>query len=224
MASASAIFVEVHNKRYVLAAEAPICKEPLLGEFGQFSLRPAAAQVLAGTYNYVSVDQATADKFASATDIRSLIPENSVSTTVMPGDWRYYWQNAKENTSSSESGLHFGHYKAITTSTYLTHFHAAKTTVALHLGTSVDRGRRGVTVMLEKELGKNLASKLRAILLMEADFNAANKLIYGNRLGAIEEMKFFLRTAFGDSSTFAGGGIHYKTPGMCQGNGAAPAA
>mmetsp|Transcript_9081 Transcript_9081/g.19015 ORF Transcript_9081/g.19015 Transcript_9081/m.19015 type:complete len:119 (-) Transcript_9081:2358-2714(-) len=52
MASASAIFVEVHNKRYVLAAEAPICKEPLLGEFGQFSLRPAAAQVLAGTYNY----------------------------------------------------------------------------------------------------------------------------------------------------------------------------
>jgi len=78
--------------------------------------------------------------------------------------------------------------------------------------------------MLEKELGINLASKLRAILLMEADFNAANKLIYGNRLGAIEEMKFFLRTAFGDSSTFAGGGIHYKTQGMCQGNGAAPAA
>jgi len=142
MASASAIFVEVHNKRYVLAAEAPICKEPLLGEFGQFSLRPAAAQVLAG-------------KFASATDIRSLIPENSVSTTVMPGDWRYYWQNAKENTSSSESGLHFGHYKAITTSTYLTHFHAAKTTVALHLGTSVDRGRRGVTVIDAREGTRN---------------------------------------------------------------------
>ena len=157
--------------------------------------------------------------------------------------------------------------------------------------------------MLEKTLGITLVTKLRAILLMEADFNATNKIIYGNRmmekvrehalmpndifskqnrmaddgtlsktlfcdlvrqarapaaiasvdasncydriahtiaslvfqafgvpatgvesmLGAIENMKFFLRTGFGDSTSFAGGGISIKTQGMCQGNGAAPA-
>jgi hypothetical protein len=42
-------------------------------------------------------------------------------------------------------------------------------------------------------------------------------------LGAIENMKFFLRTDFGDSKTFAGGGISIKMQGLCQGNGASPA-
>ena len=42
-------------------------------------------------------------------------------------------------------------------------------------------------------------------------------------LGAIENMKFFLRTGFGDSTSFSGGGISIKTQGLCQGNGAAPA-
>jgi hypothetical protein len=36
--------------------------------------------------------------------------------------------------------------------------------------------------MLEKTLGVTLVTKLRAILLMEADFNATNKIIYGNRM------------------------------------------
>jgi hypothetical protein len=36
--------------------------------------------------------------------------------------------------------------------------------------------------MLEKTLGVMLVSKLRAILLMEADFNATNKIVYGNKL------------------------------------------
>ena len=36
--------------------------------------------------------------------------------------------------------------------------------------------------MLEKETGVRLVSRLRAILLMEADFNAVNKIIFGNRM------------------------------------------
>jgi hypothetical protein len=36
-------------------------------------------------------------------------------------------------------------------------------------------------------------------------------------------MKFFLRTGFGDSKSFAGGGISVKTQGLTQGNGASPA-
>jgi hypothetical protein len=42
-------------------------------------------------------------------------------------------------------------------------------------------------------------------------------------LGAIENMKIFLRTGFGNSKTFAGGGIGIKTQGLTQGNGASPA-
>ena len=40
---------------------------------------------------------------------------------------------------------------------------------------------------------------------------------------AIQEMKFFLRTAFGDSREAVGARIELKTQGFMQGNGAAPA-
>jgi hypothetical protein len=36
--------------------------------------------------------------------------------------------------------------------------------------------------MLEKTLGVTLVTKLRVILLMEGDFNAANKMIYEMRM------------------------------------------
>ena len=42
-------------------------------------------------------------------------------------------------------------------------------------------------------------------------------------LQAIQDMKFFLRTAFGDSDSSVGARIHLKTQGFMQGNGAAPA-
>eukprot|EP00804_Cyclotella_cryptica_P024800 CCRYP_001751-RA/>CCRYP_001751-RA protein AED:0.66 eAED:0.66 QI:0/-1/0/1/-1/0/1/0/248 len=154
--------------------------------------------------------------------------------------------------------------------------------------------------MIEKSPGVKLISKLRAILLMEADFNAANKIIFGQRmlnnarkndlmpdeifserqrmaedgilakvlfydisrqlkapaalasvdaancydrvahavaslvframgaklpmtlsmLTAIQQMQFFLRTAFGDSKNAVGSKIHLKTQGFMQGNGA----
>jgi hypothetical protein len=42
-------------------------------------------------------------------------------------------------------------------------------------------------------------------------------------LEAIENMKFFLRMGFGDSTFYVGGGISKKTQGLCQGNRASPA-
>ena len=42
-------------------------------------------------------------------------------------------------------------------------------------------------------------------------------------LTAIEEMKYFLRTAYGDSKEYVGSTIEVKFQGLCQGNGADPA-
>ena len=53
------------------------------------------------------------------------------------------------------------------------------TSLALRQGFAYKRWARGLSVMLEKELGNKLISKLRAILLMEADFNFGNKQTYG---------------------------------------------
>ena len=176
-------------------------------------------------------------------------------------------------------------------------------TVTLAHAIQLERWLRGLSVMLEKTLGVTLVSKLRAILLMEADFNTTNKIVYGDRmmtnvrkcnlmpeeifseknrmaddgtlcktlfyditrqaqvpaaitsvdastcydriahaiaslvfqafgvpataiktmLSTIENMKFFLRTGFGNSKSFAGDGVSVKTQGLTQGNGASRA-
>jgi hypothetical protein len=208
-----------------------------------------------------------------------------------------------KETSSSESGIHFGHYIVGSKSDIISHYHSAHVSVILAHAIKLKRWSRGLSVMLEKTLGVTLVTKLRAILLMEGDFNATNKIAYGVRmlqnarinnlmpeeifseknrmaddgtlcktlffdiarqarvptaitlvdasncydriahvmaslifqafwvpmtaiesmLGAIENMKFFLRTGFGDSATFSGDRISIKTQGLGQGNGAAPA-
>lgn len=46
-------------------------------------------------------------------------------------------------------------------------------------GIVLERWSNGLSLMLEKMFGVRLISKLRAILLMEADFNAMNKEVYG---------------------------------------------
>jgi hypothetical protein len=95
---------------------------------------------------------------------------------------RSQWRGKRESMSSSESGLHFGHYIAGLQSDHLSYFHALKATLIIWRGVVLDRWARGLSVMLEKMFGCALITKLRSILLMEADFNATNKIIYWQRM------------------------------------------
>jgi hypothetical protein len=97
-------------------------------------------------------------------------------------DLRAHWKRAKEETSSSYSGLHFGHYMAGTTSDHIFHFHALKATLLVHNGLVLECWAQGLSVMLQKLFGCSLITKLCAILLIEADFNGANKMVYGTRM------------------------------------------
>ena len=177
------IFSEVHNKRYTLAGEAPICNGELFQDFGYLANTSASNAVLDGTYMMPpESDQSTAELFAEIARIRALIPKDSVSIKITPSQWKRYWQVVNEETSSSESGLHFGHYKVGRLSDIIAHYHAAHVTVTLAHAIQLERWSRGLSVMLEKTLGVTLVTKLRAILLMEADFNASNKIVYGDRM------------------------------------------
>jgi hypothetical protein len=65
---------------------------------------------------------------------------------------------------------------------YISQFHGLRVLLALTKGIALERWSKGLSVMLEKMFGVRLVSKLRAILLMEADFNAMNKAVYGVRM------------------------------------------
>ena len=110
------------------------------------------------------------------------VPKQSVSTMIRRQEWEKLWKHAKEDTSSSMSGLHLGNYKARDQSKIISHFHALKTSLLLCRGIALDRWSHGLSVMLKKMFGCSLVTKLRSILIMEEDFNFANKTIYGGRM------------------------------------------
>jgi len=90
-------------------------------------------------------------------------------------DYTSGWRKARETTSSSLSGIHFGHYMAGTFNPNIVLFNATMADIPLKTGYSPSRWRQGLNVMLEKTPGNFNVEKLRIILLFEADFNANNK-------------------------------------------------
>ena len=114
----------------------------------------AAHQVLEGSYNYTEwFDEATKELCQACARIRLGAPARSDNTTIKHGEWSRCWSKANERTSSSESGLHSGHYKAAARSPIVSHLHALKMTLALKRGFALDRWSRGLSVMLEKMFG-----------------------------------------------------------------------
>ena len=174
------IFNEVHRKRYNLAEEAPICQGSLRGQFGYSATSPTARSVLDGTYEFPpEMDAATRELFEEIAHIWGMVPSDSVNGLISRERWQQRWKKVKEDTSSSQSGLHFGHYIADTNCDYISQFHALQVSLALKKGIALERWSKGLSVMLEKMFGVRLISKLRAILLMEADFNTMNKEMFG---------------------------------------------
>ncbi len=119
----------------------------------------------------------------------------------------------KEDTSLSQSGLHFGHYTGGADCDYISQFHALRVSLALKKCIALERWSNGLLVMLEKMFRVQMVSKLRAILLMEADFNAMNKEVYGVRmLDAARKYKLIPEETFSKKNRTANNGGSSKNP------------
>ncbi len=125
-------------------------------------------------------DAATLELFAEITHIRRLVLAGSVSIVITPNQWKQYCKVVNKETFLSELGIHFGHYIVGSKSDIISHYHAAWVTVTLAHTIQLERWSRGLSAMLEKTLGVTLVTKLRAIYLMEGDFNGANKSYMGH--------------------------------------------
>jgi len=96
-----------------------------------------------------------------------------------PEDFIKHWKHTKECTSSSLSGLHFGHYKAATKSWELAHLYAWFTQLVFMTGLSLSWYQASLQVILKKKAGNIHVDNLQAILLFEGDFNGMFKILVG---------------------------------------------
>jgi hypothetical protein len=123
----------VHRKRYNLVEEAPICKGPLRGQFGCISTLLTAQSVLDGTYNFLlDIDKATKELFKECAKIRPKVSANLVTGVISRERWQQQWKKVKEDTSSSLSGHHFGHYIAGADCNNISQFHVHHVSLALN--------------------------------------------------------------------------------------------
>jgi hypothetical protein len=207
------IVSKVHKKRYTLAGEALICNGDYLPQLGYTANTPESKKDLDGTYFCPeNSDKATRELFDKIAAIRKLISKDSVSIAITPEQWKQYWNVVCKETLLSESGLHFGHYILGNQSELFSHYHAAHVTATLAHAIQLECWSRGLSVMLEKTLGVTLVSKLCAILLMEVDFNATNKIIYGvQMMGSAREHHLMPEEIFSKKNRMAGDGTLCKT-------------
>ena len=172
--------------RFSLGKRAPIYRDPLLQEFGTLGDTEAATCLLNGKYIFPpGTDDATIRLLQEVARLRlecDKFPPND--TDITSTDYLAFWSTAKEATSSSKSGRHFGHYKAICSNLDLVHIHVQSINLAARRGDPLVRWRQGVTVLLEKEAGNTSIDRLRAICLLEADFNWWLKVIFAKRMMA----------------------------------------
>jgi hypothetical protein len=206
-----AIWANIHNKQFYLVEEAPICSGQLRETFGYNAICRTTREILEGTYEYPSdFAEATKEILWECARIRLMVPKDSVKTEISMEDWRGHWATIKEDTSSSKSGRHFGHYKAGLRSQHITYLQALQSSLIIKRGLVLGRWAQGLSVMLEKIYGCSLITKLRSILLMEGDFNATNKRIYGigmlhnvRRYKLLPEEVYSKRNRLANDSTLA---------------------
>jgi hypothetical protein len=111
-----------------------------------------------------------------------LDPQSQLSCEITKEDVQCYWKKPRERTSSSIFGLHYGHYKAAAMDDTLSKMHALMTELTVTGASPFAQWEMGLSCMLEKTAGVIKVEKFHAILLMEADFNFFNGLIFAGRM------------------------------------------
>ena len=166
--------------RYHLLDSTPLMEGALLGELGLKADTPTAQAILEGETLQLPTDNPAVQDFLHL--FKRQGDSGEIPLQVSTDDFLSYWKRAKEDTSSSLSGRHFGHYKTATRSPLLTKVYTQMCNLTYAKGCTLNRWKKGLTVMLEKEPGNIDVERLRAILLLEADFNFLNKLYFGSRM------------------------------------------
>ncbi len=108
-----------------------------------------------------------------------LINKESTKIEITPADFKQFWKRVGEFTSSSMSGVHYGHYKAAIQCDIRSKILAQQLTIVARIGIPPESWSMGLQVLLEKIAGICLVEKLRAIQLYKADFNCYNKFVFG---------------------------------------------
>ena len=173
------------NRQHFCAAAASPCGHGQIHEKLTYtSLGPAAAQLLKGHlppawYGNDELLREFLTSFIIPDRIQNLppIPTQISNANVCKGFSKW-----KETTSTSPSGRHLGHYKALIQDKNLLNCFTKFLNILLEHRLTLKQWCNAVNIMIEKDIGKPKLTRLCIIHLFEADLNFFLKLQWGSRL------------------------------------------
>jgi hypothetical protein len=138
---------------------------------GDMALTEMADSILDGTFQPPEHLNRGTKAILKQFKMKDSIREEGLIPADMPYEsFDYYWNGAREMTSSGVSKLHYGHLKAGKYNKHGRRFDHGMMQVVAKSGYSPKRHKRSVNVMLLKKLMEYLVSCLRCINLMEPDY------------------------------------------------------
>ena len=176
--------LEYNREAFRAAAESP-CGHGLIYNAITFtSLSSAARDLLEGIVppEWHGDDMALKEflaSFAMPEQVRCATP---ISIDISEVDVIHGFKRWRETTTTSPSGRHLGHYKALIQDSMLLRCLTKFLNIALFHGIAIPRWCNATNVLLEKDTGRPTINRLRIIHLFEADFNFLLKLLWGSRL------------------------------------------
>jgi hypothetical protein len=162
---------------FSLAHSAPIMKTLLRERLRYLSNETLAQSIITGTY-VIPAKMDPATKLILEEIGKSgmkLVNGEGNKIIIMPEDFKCFRKKVNKFTSSSMSGVHYGHYKVAIQDRLSTEILAQQLTVIARSRIPPESWSVGLQVMLEKIAGVCLVKKLWAIQLYEADFNCSIK-------------------------------------------------
>jgi hypothetical protein len=173
--------MEENKMRFNQAATSPFLCEPLVSLVGKWGEGNGVTQILEGKLNQRVTDQL--DDYTKLLLKYMVKPNNYQPLTVENSLEEFIkgWTHTREHTASGRSTLHFGHFISACKHSQLSTLEQTMAEFPLRVGYSPKRWQQGIEVMLLKRQNCFHVSKLRAILLFEADYNH-NKKNIGRKL------------------------------------------
>ena len=170
---------------------------------GRICTSDDAEKILAGTYDYQLEDLSDeARHWLLHLKYKTKPDHPMIDTHISTEEWVRGWSKMRESTASAPNG-HFGHYKTAAVAARLPEDHpdhfpelaaiyAKLVSLPLKHGFAPEEWKQCVDAVLEKIPGRPIIEKLRIVMLFDAQFNFALKLIFGRRMiYHAEDNRFF---------------------------------
>ncbi|KAI2489452.1 hypothetical protein MHU86_25143 [Fragilaria crotonensis] len=163
-----------YNRESFRAAAQSPCGHGLIYDAISFtSLSKESRDLLSGIIpdEWYGNDMALKEFLASFTIPPSVQTHPPICTELSEDDVIKGFRRWRETTSTSPSGRHLGHYKALVQDSTLLSCLTKFLNIALYHGISIPRWSNATNIFLEKDPGRPRINRLRIIHLFEADFN-----------------------------------------------------